>query len=246
MFFSGYASASVAYQDERKLFKLAEKALLEKNQDLFAQLSSSLKGYPVQAYLQHDAFKARMDNASVIEVREFLQQYRQFPFHYHLLSKWLNILAERNDWDNYLAFYDGRSETKFKCLALTAKLKTGQVSNINEQIKKIWLTGYSQPKECDTAFDYFLATDSNVSESIWLRIEKAFKARRSSLVTAAMALSMLEASNGQSLRTPMYWSKERRASSSGANTNFRLVKKCLLMRYCCTAITPSVASAATR
>jgi soluble lytic murein transglycosylase len=179
--FSGYASASVANNEQRQLFRQAEKALQDNNQVLFEQLSSSLRDYPVRAYLEHDAFKARMGDATVTEVRQFLQQHKQYPFHYHLLSKWLNILAQRKDWDNYLAFYDGRSATRFKCLALTARLEKGQVENINQEIKSIWLTGYSQPRECDNIFDYFLSTDSNVNESIWLRIEKAFKARRSSL-----------------------------------------------------------------
>ena len=179
--FSACTNASISSQEQRQIFKQAEKALADKNHSLFEELTSRLQDYPIIAYLNYDAFKNRLDEAEIFEVKRFLQEYKDFPFHYHLLSKWLDILAGRKDWSNYLVFYDGRSETRYKCLALTARLKTGQLKNINQDIRSIWLTGYSQPKECDTAFDYFLTTDPNASDAIWLRIEKAFEARRSSL-----------------------------------------------------------------
>ena len=45
----------------------------------------------------------------------------------------------------------------------------------------MWLRGYSQPSECDPAFAHFLASYKQVEQAIWLRIEKAFKARRPNL-----------------------------------------------------------------
>ena len=60
-------------------------------------------------------------------------------------------------------------------------MHTGQVEDINQQIKPIWLSGYSQPKACDKPFAHFLDSYEPVTEVIWLRIEKAFKARRPSL-----------------------------------------------------------------
>jgi soluble lytic murein transglycosylase len=57
----------------------------------------------------------------------------------------------------------------------------GMDEDINQEIKKIWLRGYSQPRECDQAFEYFLDTYPQATQVIWLRIEKAFKARRPSL-----------------------------------------------------------------
>ncbi len=168
-------------EKQRSLFKQAEIALANSNHKQFSSLLVKLENYPVTAYLEFDALKKKLGRVSHSEVKLFLQKYQDYPFTYHLLSKWLNILAKRKDWDSYLAFYDGRNAVKYKCLFLTARLKTGDTRNINTDIQKIWSTGYSQPDQCDIPFKHFLQTADNVSDSIWLRIEKAFKARRPTL-----------------------------------------------------------------
>ena len=175
------ASATIDYDHQRELFKQAEKALALNKNKQFEQLKSQLTDYPVAAYLEYDALRVRLAKASKQEVRQFIDQYDNYPFVYHLLTRWLNLLAKRSQWEDYLAFYDGRSDTRFRCLSITAKLNTGSVDRINQEIKTLWLTGYSQPKECDQPFKHFLDTYPDITQSIWLRIEKAFKARRPSL-----------------------------------------------------------------
>lgn len=169
------------YEHQRLLFKQAEKALATADTVQFEKLLSKLEDYPVSAYLEYDALRTNLSRASHSDVKQFLLKYKDYPFRYHLLSKWLKLLAKRQDWKAYLSFYDGRSAAKYKCMELTARLKTGKSRNINREIKKIWLTGYSQPEQCDEPFKYFLQTTENVADSIWQRIEKAFKARRPSL-----------------------------------------------------------------
>ena len=168
-------------EQQRLLFKQAERALSYSNSKQFEKLLDELETYPVVGYLEYDAFRKKLRRVSSSEVKLFLDKYKGYPFSYRLLSKWLKLLAKRGDWTGYLSFYDGRSAVKFKCLALTARLNTGQTKNINSEIEKIWSTGYSQPEQCDLPFKHFLQTTDNVSEPIWHRIEKAFKARRPSL-----------------------------------------------------------------
>lgn len=168
-------------QQQRELFRQAEKALSSANLDQFENIRGKLQDYPVVGYLQYDAFKKTLRRKSHSEVKQFLEKYEDFPFAYRLRGKWLKLLAKRQDWKSYLAFYDNRSDVTYKCLALKARLKTADTSRINQQIKKIWASGYSQPDECDEAFNYFLKTTENATEAIWLRIEKAFKARRPKL-----------------------------------------------------------------
>lgn len=181
LFFSLPLAASITVENQRQLFKQAEKALDDGNLQVFSDLKAQLDDYPVVAYLRYDAFKRQLSSASNQDVSEFLQQHSNYPFKYHLLSKWLSLLAKREQWEDYLAFYDGRKETRFKCLELNARLQTGQTKGINAEISKLWLTGYSQPDECDNAFEHYLETADNITQAIWQRIEKAFKARRPSL-----------------------------------------------------------------
>jgi len=60
-------------------------------------------------------------------------------------------------------------------------LNLNQLEGLNDEIAKVWLRGYSQPSQCDPAFAYFLNNYDQAQEAIWLRIEKAFKARRPKL-----------------------------------------------------------------
>jgi len=168
-------------EQQRSLFKQAEKALKFKDNKKFKKLLIELQDYPVIGYLEYDAFRKKLSRVKPDKVTNFLEKYEAYPFSYRLLGKWLNLLAKRKDWKNYLAFYDDRSDVKYKCLSLTARLKTGQTKNINRDIEKIWSTGYSQPDQCDQPFEYYLKTADNISDSIWSRIEKAFKVRRPSL-----------------------------------------------------------------
>ncbi len=174
-------STSSSLEKQRLVFKQAEIALTKSDNQQFKKLLAELKDYPVVGYLEYDAFKKNLKKMRSPEVKQFLIKYKDYPFAYQLLGQWLNLLAKRQDWVNYLAFYDGRNSVKYKCLSFTARLKTNNTKNLLSEIEKIWLTGYSQPEQCDYPFDFFLNNAENVTDIIWSRIEKAFKARRPSL-----------------------------------------------------------------
>jgi len=168
-------------EQQRAIFQDASFALSSNQITRYNQLLDKLDGYPVKAYLEYDALKRRMHQASKNEVSKFLNDHQDYPFNYHLRSKWLSVLAKRQDWANYLLFFDDRDNTRFQCLAFQARLNLGIDESINEEIKKVWLRGYSQPRECDEAFDYLLNTYVDAEQVIWLRIDRAFEARRPNL-----------------------------------------------------------------
>ncbi len=181
----GLVNVSLAYasiQDQRVLFKKAEQALLDNDELEFTLIKKSLKDYPITAYLEYDQIRKQLRDSKAEEVKEFLEKHKDYPFAYHLRSQWLNLLAKREKWQDYLDFYDGRNETRFKCQALNARLNKGDnLTGINKEIRAIWLSGYSQPEQCDPVFKHFLKTTKNPQQVLWLRIEKAFQARRPSL-----------------------------------------------------------------
>jgi len=174
-------SAQASIEQQRDLFNQAERALHSNDLDQFTSLKQQLGDYPIVAYLEYDAFKKNLPQATPAEVRIFLESYQDFPFRYHLLSSWLRHLAKQGRWQEYLEFYDDRSATQYKCHWITARIETGDVTGLNDEIRTIWLTGYSQPDACDPAFAYFLEHQPDVEKFVWQRIEKAFAARRPSL-----------------------------------------------------------------
>ena len=168
-------------ETQRQLFREASIALERNEVTRFRALLVQLEDYPIQPYLINDALRRYVHRASTDKVSKFLDKYKNFPFTYHVRAKWLSSLAKRKDWENYLTYFDNRDNTRLQCLAFQARLNLGRLEGINEQISKIWMRGYSQPSECDIAFKYFLDTDENATKAIWLRIEKAFQARRPNL-----------------------------------------------------------------
>lgn len=173
--------AAVSIEQQRELFHDASIAL-ERNQiSKFNRILKQLSDYPATPYLEYDAFKRRIGQVKPAQADLFLRRYADLPFAYHARGKWLSVLARRGDWNNYLNFFDGRENTRLQCLAFKARLERNQLDGLNDEIIKVWLRGYSQPKECDPAFAYFLQSYPDAEAAIWARIEKAFKARRPNL-----------------------------------------------------------------
>jgi soluble lytic murein transglycosylase len=179
--FSPQLQAKQSIEQQRQLFHEASSAL-ERNQiTRFNRLLEQLGDYPAAPYLKYDAFKRSANRVKTTQAETFFKHYAEFPFVYHARGKWLNVLAKRRDWENYLEFFDNRENTRLRCLAFQARLNLNQHEGLNDEIAKVWLRGYSQPSQCDPAFAYFLKNYEQAQEAVWLRIEKAFKARRPKL-----------------------------------------------------------------
>ena len=168
-------------EQQRSLFHDAAHALERNQMSKFNKLLKQLDGYPAQPYLVYDAFRRNISHQKPQQVELFLQRYADLPFAYHARGAWLDTLAQRKDWENYLHFFDGRSNTRLECLSFQARLQLGQLDGLAADIGKIWLRGYSQPPQCDAPFSYYLKSLENTDEVIWTRIEKAFQARRPEL-----------------------------------------------------------------
>jgi soluble lytic murein transglycosylase len=181
LFVTSHVQASIKIEIQRELFKEASTALSNKKIADFAALLTQLEGYPVKPYLEYDYFVDRLQQAKVEDVETFLNKYKDFPFTFALRGRWLSELASRKDWQNYLVFFDNRNYTRLKCTAFQARLKLGKLENIEQDIEKVWLRGYSQPNECNGPFKYFLSHHAEPDTVVWMRIEKAFKARRPAL-----------------------------------------------------------------
>ena len=177
----GAAPAQANIEVQRQLFHDASHAL-ERNQiSKFNRLLKRLDGYPAQPYLEYDYFRRQVKQQKPQQAELFLQRYEDFPFAYHARGRWLDTLAQRGDWENYLRFFDDRANTRLQCLSFQARLNLGQLDGLNEEIAKIWMRGYSQPSQCDPAFSHYLKSIEDPEQVIWERIEKAFKARRPAL-----------------------------------------------------------------
>jgi soluble lytic murein transglycosylase len=173
--------AQANIEEQRMLFHDASHALERNQMSKFNRLLKQLDDYPAQPYLEYDAFRRNISRHKPQQVELFLQRYADYPFAYHARGRWLDTLARRKDWKNYLQFFDGRTNTRQECIYFQARLQLGQLEGLAEDIGKIWMRGYSQPQQCDAPFSYYLKSLDNPDAVIWARIEKAFEARRPGL-----------------------------------------------------------------
>ncbi len=169
------------FEHQRGLFHDASQALERKQITRFRQLLRELEGYPAQPYLEYDLFRRQAHKVKPAQAERFFDRYADYPFVYHARGKYLSALAKRRDWENYLRVWDSRENTRLQCFAFQARLELQRLDGLDDEISRVWLRGYSQPSQCDAAFAYYLENHADPDTVVWLRIEKAFKARRPNL-----------------------------------------------------------------
>ena len=175
--------ATADFSDQRELYKKTAEALQKGQMEVFQRGVKELSSlnYPITPYLEYKAHRKSIRKADSASIKGFLEQNQTIPFAYHLRGKWLEELARRKAWGEYLEFFDGRENTQLQCYQFQARLSLNQTNGIIDEIRKIWLRGYSQPDECDPAFAYLLENTNHDKDLIWERIQKAFKSRRPTL-----------------------------------------------------------------
>ncbi len=179
--FGATTAQATTFESQRKLFREATAALERKQISRFRQLLRELEDYPAQPYLEFDLFRRQASKVKPAQAERFFERFADYPFVYHARGTYLSTLAKRRDWDNFLRFWDSRENTRLQCYAFQARLALDRLDGLEDEIARVWLRGYSQPAQCDTAFAHYLENHSDPEAVIWLRIEKAFSARRPNL-----------------------------------------------------------------
>ncbi len=158
---SSSAGSAASYAEVRKAFQDAYASVTTNIGDSGASDSESLKSYPLYPYLQAariqqalSANGATRDNMDEVDKRaaEFLAVYGQQPVTRNLRHAWLDSLARRSQWNQFLAVYRdvGASEAA-RCQSFIARIELGKTEGLANEIAKQWLTPRSLP-ECDRPF----------------------------------------------------------------------------------------------
>ena len=164
---------SAALAEQRTRFLAAEKALRLRRVSEFHRLLPTLTDYPLYPYLQYQDIKQRLHKAPAKEVSAFLEQYQNLPVSGSLRRKLLRQLARQGRWQQYLDFYIPTKNITRQCHYLYALIRTGQAETAYPEIKKLWLSGRSQPRTCDGIFKHWKAADKLTDKLVWQRIELA-------------------------------------------------------------------------
>jgi soluble lytic murein transglycosylase len=127
--------------------------------------SPSLRGYVLYPYLQSARLAQALRNAGTDvpvtldeEIAAFLRANDSQPVSRDLRSSWLASLAERAQWERFLAFHRRASdEPALRCYGFTARIELQHTVGLAMEIAQAWLTPRSVP-ECERAFEWLRAS----------------------------------------------------------------------------------------
>ena len=180
------AGSAASYAEARKAFQDAYAHATANIADAGDSDGEILKRYPLYPYLQaeriQEAFSSTDSEAlAQIDKRaaDFMATYGQQPVARNLRRTWLESLARRSQWNQYLAIYhDAGANDAARCNSFIARLELSQVDptkadGLAAEIAKEWLTPRSLP-ECDRPFAWLKEKGLLTSALIEERVHLAF------------------------------------------------------------------------
>jgi len=154
---------------ERTAFIKAEKSP-PRNRGAWERLRRDLGDYPLFPYVELAALRAKWPQVAATEMETFLKRYEGEPVTFRLKAQWLRQLAGRREWRKFLAWYSGGTSVDLQCHHARAMLETGDESGAFSAAERLWLSGKSQPRECDPVFAVWLKSDRFAATLAWERI----------------------------------------------------------------------------
>jgi soluble lytic murein transglycosylase len=168
-------------QQERERFLAAEKALKGGLLAQYRELKASLKDYPLHPYLEFQELKQNLAKVDHSRVDDFLKTHADTPLAGRLRYSWLNQLAKRQEWAEYVRYYQPEKSPRRRCLYLRALIETGRSRTAWKGTESLWLSGRSRPDECDPVFDAWREAGGLKPELVWQRIDLAMAAGQTRL-----------------------------------------------------------------
>lgn len=141
---------------QRQKFLAAEQAIARNQDAAFFAISGELTSYPLYPYLQYQWLKNHLDADS--EIKRFLLDYQASRFAAPLRQKWLLQLAKQQAWQALLDQYQGGGDAELQCYVGLARFETGQTLEAFNLARSLWLSGKTQPDNCEPLFSLFKAS----------------------------------------------------------------------------------------
>ena len=182
--FSGSSSAAISLEQQRNLYDQAQDWLDEDDVAAYQKVRAKLKNYPLAPYLDYRAMLVNIGKKSPRQVREFIQNYQDYPFSARISAPYLTALAKEKKWQEFLAFqhHEPIGES-FQCDYYYAKWVTGDQKSAFRGARALWLKGDSIADECDPLFRAWAQSGGRTDELIYQRMLLAFDARNPNLIS---------------------------------------------------------------
>ena len=157
---------------QRSKYVKALKYYKNKNYKKYRSIKKELKSYPLYAELEYKDLhkKKSIDDDKVIK---FIKKYKKSYISEKAYINLIYRLSSRSKFKKLIANYKDIGSTDLQCLYIRAKIKKNYISDIEDEIIPIWLSGVSQPKSCDYSFRWLYNNKKLTDELVWQRIKIA-------------------------------------------------------------------------
>ncbi|MBE0468732.1 MAG: transglycosylase SLT domain-containing protein [Methyloprofundus sp.] len=172
---------SATIDEQRLKFVQAEEMIESGDDQGFFQLSLELVDYPLHFYLSYQWLSKHLDQDQ--KIQQFLRDNPSTLYARMLHKQWLDALYKNKQWDAYLANYQDSKSKQAQCRYQWARYQLNYQTEALTAAKKIWLTGYSLPRDCDQLLAKFTQSSFLTQKLIWQRFRMAIDARQYDLAS---------------------------------------------------------------
>ena len=177
---------------QRQRFPLVWEAAQHAPDAAWRKLAEGLQSYPLYPYLEYAALKQRLAQAKREEIDQFLAAWPGTLPAQLLRESFLDELARRSAWKDFLDLYTSRGDVEFgvelRCDALKARLALGQALDFEHDVQPLWLTAQSLPDACDAAIDWAKTKDKLSAALVWQRIDLAARVGHAGVIDGVAGL----------------------------------------------------------
>ncbi len=161
-----------------------------------ARLSALLpqaRGHVLEPWAAYWEIKARLQEASPIEVQDFLTRYSGTYQEDRLRNDWLLLLGQRRDWDGFSTMHAGYrmgDDPQVRCYAiLVDALRSGVANKAQaDEVRDNWLRQRDADDGCLTAVDRLYASRLIAPEDVWKKARLAIEANRPQAARGAVTI----------------------------------------------------------
>ena len=153
-----------------------------------AGYAKRFKGHILEPYLAYWQLSPRLEQASAVEVRAFLTQYRDTPLAERLRIDWLKLLGRSQQWDTFEDELPNvaNEDLDLTCYSLQARMRVNAAETL-KQARPLWFVGRDQPESCTPLFNALAANGLLSTDDIWTRVRLTLEAGQVGVARRAAA-----------------------------------------------------------
>ncbi|QDE30772.1 MULTISPECIES: transglycosylase SLT domain-containing protein [Shewanella] len=179
-----FLSQAHALTSQQQTYLDARQALDKKQHDKYQALRKKLADYPLTVYLDYHANVDSIVQSPGDKALNAINQFDTTPLYNNLRYRYLLNAGKKQHWQDFLVISpDTPNDIRLQCYYYQAQLDAGNKAMAYKGVERIWVHGYSRPKECDAVINQWTKAGYRTQELIWARMLLSFNANQSSLLS---------------------------------------------------------------